>query len=111
MAGAPDASMAALAARMRSGLAQVWRIADLARSANLSPAQLHRRFRQAHGAAPIDWLRHERIHAAKALLVATEAKIAVIAADCGYCDPYHFSRDFTRLTGQSPSAFRRAGGR
>ena len=111
VAGAPDASMAALAARMRSGLAQVWRIADLARSANLSPAQLHRRFRQAHGAAPIDWLRHERIHAAKALLVATEAKIAVVAADCGYCDPYHFSRDFTRLTGQSPSAFRRAGGR
>lgn len=109
--GAPDASMAALAARMRSGLAHVWRIADLARFANLSPAQLHRRFRQAHGAAPMDWLRHERIHAAKGLLVATEDKISVVAADCGYSDPYHFSRDFTRLTGQPPSAFRRAGGK
>ena len=109
--GAPDAVMAALATRMRGGLAQVWRIADLARLANLSPAQVHRRFRQAHGAAPMDWLRRERIHAAKGLLVATEAKIAAVAADCGYADPYHFSRDFARLTGQPPSAFRRAGGK
>ncbi len=109
-ASAPDASMAALAARMRGGLAQVWHIADLADLANLSPAQLHRRFRQAHGAAPIEWLRRERIHAAKGLLVGTDAKIAVVAADCGYGDPYHFSRDFARLTGQPPSAFRRAGG-
>lgn len=107
----PDASMAALAAGMRAGLAQVWRIADLAQLAKLSPAQLHRRFRQAHGAAPMDWLRHERIHAAKGQLVATNAKISTIATQCGYADPYHFTRDFTRLTGQSPSTFRRAGGR
>lgn len=108
--GAPDASMAALAARMRAGLAQVWKIADLADLAHLSPAQLHRRFHQAHGAAPMAWLRRERIHAAKGLLVGTDAKIAAVAADCGYGDPYHFSRDFARLTGQPPSAFRRAGG-
>lgn len=111
LAGATDVSMAMLAARMRAGLAQVWQIADLADLANLSPAQLHRRFRQAHGATPMDWLRRERIHAAKGLLVATEAKIAAVAADCGYGDPYHFSRDFARLTGQPPSAFRRAGGK
>lgn len=109
--GAADTSMAALAARIRRDLAQVWQIADLAGLAKLSPAQLHRRFRQAHGAAPMEWLRRERIHAAKGLLVGTDAKIAAIAADCGYGDPYHFSRDFARLTGQPPSAFRRAGGR
>lgn len=109
--GAADTGMAALAARMRSQLAQVWSIADLAELAHLSAAQLHRRFRAAHGAAPMDWLRHERIHAAKGLLVGTGARIGTIAAACGYADPYHFSRDFARLTGQPPSAFRRSGGR
>ncbi len=109
--GAGDVSMAKLAEQMRGQLAQVWRVGDLAERANLSPAQLHRRFRQAFGATPMDWLRRERIHAAKGFLVASDAKIAVVAADCGYQDAYHFSRDFSRLTGQSPSAFRNAGGR
>lgn len=110
-AGPGDASMVALADQMRGGLGQPWRIGDLAKRAHLSPSQLHRRFRQAYGATPMDWLRHERIHAAKGLLVGSAAKIAAIAAECGYGDPYHFSRDFARLTGQPPSAFRRTGGR
>lgn len=109
--GVADASMVELAARMRGDLAQAWRVADLAALANLSAAQLHRRFRQTHSTTPMEWLRRERIHAAKGLLVGTDARIAAIAADCGYGDPYHFSRDFARLTGQPPSAFRRAGGR
>ena len=108
---AADAGMAALGARMRAGLAQAWSIPDLAELAQLSAAQLHRRFRAAFGAAPMDWLRHERIHAAKGLLVGTDARISAIAAACGYGDPYHFSRDFARLTGQPPTAFRRSGGR
>ena len=109
--GASDTGMAALADRLRGGLARAWCVGDLAEIAHLSPAQLHRRFRQAHGTSPMGWLRRERIHAAKGLLVGTEARIAVIAAQCGYEDPYHFSRDFARMTGQPPSAFRRSGGK
>ncbi|MNT85189.1 HTH-type transcriptional activator Btr [compost metagenome] len=58
----------------------------------------------------MDWLRHERINRAKRLLVEPDAKVSAVAAHCGYPDPYHFSRDFRRLTGYTPTKFKRDGG-
>lgn len=96
---------------LRGDVARPWRVEALAAQAGLSAAQLFRQFRQVTGTTPIDWLRHERINLAKRLLVETSARIANIGQHCGYPDPYHFSRDFKRLAGQSPRAFRAAQGR
>ncbi|OCO99254.1 hypothetical protein BC374_09495 [Ensifer sp. LC13] len=95
---------------MRDDLARAWTIDDLAACARLSPSQLFRRFRDMVGTTPMDWLRHERINQAKRLLVAPDAKVSAVAAVCGYPDPYHFSRDFRRVTGYTPTKFRRDGG-
>lgn len=97
-------------AAVRKDLAKAWTIDDLAALARLSPSQLFRRFKDTIGTTPMDWLRHERINQAKRLLVEPRAKISAVAAHCGYPDPYHFSRDFRRLTGYTPTKFRRDGG-
>ncbi|WP_179119641.1 helix-turn-helix transcriptional regulator [Ensifer adhaerens] len=95
---------------MRGDLARPWTIDDLAACARLSPSQFFRRFRDMVGTTPMDWLRHERINQAKRLLVGPDAKVSAVAAVCGYPDPYHFSRDFRRVTGYTPTKFRRDGG-
>lgn len=94
---------------VRADLARPWTVSELAISANLSQAQLFRRFRQRMGTTPVDWLRHERVNAAKRLLVVTEEQVGKIAAQCGYPDPFHFARDFKKLVGVTPSEFRRQG--
>lgn len=97
-------------AAVRKDLARAWTIDDLAALAHLSPSQLFRRFKDTIGTTPMDWLRHERINQAKRLLVEPGAKVSAVSAHCGYPDPYHFSRDFRRLTGYTPTKFRRDGG-
>lgn len=94
---------------VRADLSHPWTVAELAVAANLSQAQLFRRFRQRMGTTPLDWLRHERVNAAKRRLVVTEEQIGKIAAKCGYPDPFHFARDFKKLAGVTPSEFRRQG--
>lgn len=97
-------------AAVRKDLARPWTIDEFAAFAHLSPSQLFRRFKDTIGTTPMDWLRHERINQAKRLLVEPAAKVSAVAAHCGYADPYHFSRDFRRLTGYTPTKFKRDGG-
>ncbi|MBB3285386.1 MULTISPECIES: AraC family transcriptional regulator [unclassified Rhizobium] len=94
---------------VRADLSRPWSVDELAIAAHLSQAQLFRRFRQRMGTTPVDWLRHERVNAAKRLLVVTDEQIGRIAAQCGYPDPFHFARDFKKLVGVTPSEFRRQG--
>ena len=41
------------------------------------------------------------------LLVHSDQAVAEIADGLGFCDPFHFSKRFKRLTGESPSDYRR----
>jgi AraC family transcriptional regulator len=34
--------------------------------------------------------------------------VAAVADDCGFANPYHFSRRFRRVYGQPPGRYRRA---
>jgi AraC-like DNA-binding protein len=102
--------MARIAELLRQDLARAWTIEDLARLADLSASQLFRAFKAASGSTPMSYLRQERIAAARRLLTATSDPVAVIARRCGYADPYHFSRDFRRLTGTTPTLLRRSTG-
>lgn len=95
---------------LRADIARNWQIEDMAAISSLSASQLHRQFRQKTGTTPMDWMRHERMNLAKRLLTDSDAKISAVALSAGYADPYHFSRDFRRIAGQSPSEFRRARG-
>jgi AraC family transcriptional regulator len=49
-----------------------------------------------------------RVERAKALMLATNASLGRIAADCGFADQPHFNRHFRGLVGENPNAWRRA---
>lgn len=101
-----DPRIAAVAEAMRNDPAARWDVETLATLAGLSASQLFRRFRAVTGATPMDHLRQLRITTGKHLLSETSLSVGEIAGRCGYADPYHFSRDFRRLTGTTPSRFR-----
>ncbi|MEM9579865.1 MAG: AraC family transcriptional regulator [Pseudomonadota bacterium] len=92
--------------QVRREIDLTWEVEDMASLVALSPSQLFRRFKDATGTSPISWLRHERMLLARHFLTGTTERIASIALRCGYRDPFHFSRDFKRLTGCSPKDYR-----
>ncbi|MDB5985927.1 MAG: hypothetical protein JWR16_980 [Nevskia sp.] len=83
-------------------------VTDLARMAGLSVHHFSRAFKQSTGIAPQPYMLHRRIEKAAQLLGGTELKIAEVAHAVGFADQSHFARRFLRLTGSTPSAFRRA---
>lgn len=82
------------------------RVVDLARACGMSPSHFTRTFRQAFGTSPIDWLRRRRITEAQRRLAESDDAVKRIAEQVGYGDRFFFSRDFRKVTGQTPRQFR-----
>ena len=84
-----------------------WRAGELAKLCGLSERHFFRRFKEATGFSPINWLRRERISFAQAKLLKNGSSIKQIADEVGYNDVFFFSRDFKRHTGSCPSEYRK----
>ncbi len=54
----------------------------------------------------MEFLTFLRIQRAKVLLEDWKLSVKEVAALCGFDDPYHFSKVFSRLDGMSPLQFR-----
>ena len=83
-------------------------VADLAKKASLSSSQLHREFGRLFGITPNHYLREVRVGVARHLLESTQQSIAAIAAETGFYDQSHFTRQFKLSTGLTPTAYRKA---
>jgi AraC family transcriptional regulator len=81
---------------------------DLAAGACVSPGYLSRLFRQHYGIGPVAAFELLRLARAATLLVRSNLSVAAVARDCGFANPYHFSRRFHRRYGQPPGRYRRA---
>ncbi len=104
----PPATLARVAQvveRLQRDYAEPLRIADLAREAGLSMAQLERLVMQLYRLTPRQLLARARLDAALSLLAGTDS-IAGIAHACGYADHSAFARQFRRSTGLSPRDYR-----
>lgn len=83
-------------------------LAELARTAQLSPSQFTRRFRARYGLSPADYARSLRVNDFKReLRSGSEVTDAIYAA--GFGSPSRVYEDTARLIGMTPGAYRRGG--
>ena len=80
----------------------------LAEIAGLSPARFNFLFCEIMGMPPKKYVQNERRKKALELLRDTDLTVEQIAERTGYCDPFHFSKQFKKALGVSPRQFRQA---
>ncbi|OPG96228.1 hypothetical protein B2I21_23015 [Chryseobacterium mucoviscidosis] len=78
----------------------------LAEKIGSSSRSLSRKFKQATGYSPIDYLTQFRLFKAKEMLLHTDATLDEIAAGIGYPDGYYLGRMFKKHTGVSPLQYK-----
>ncbi|BBT17862.1 transcriptional regulator [Metapseudomonas otitidis] len=99
--------LAALDAHLDSHLDRPLQVADLARLCGLSVARFHRRFLDATGQTPMDYLRTRRLLQGRRLLLESNLPVGEIAARVGYSSQSAFTAALSRDLGTTPRALRR----
>lgn len=97
----------AVAAYIEAHCGRALELEELAALAQLSPRQLQRRFKQAKGMGPMEYLTRVRMERAERMLRHTGATIGEIAESTGYRDAFYFSRAFKKRHGLAPQTYRR----
>jgi AraC family transcriptional regulator len=82
-------------------------LGELAAIVGLSRFHFCTAFRLATGRTPHEWLTQARIERAQAMLTEPGAAITEVALAVGYSTPSAFTAAFRRVTGTTPSEFRR----
>jgi transcriptional regulator GlxA family with amidase domain len=82
-------------------------VAGMVRLSGLAERSFKRRFQQATGMAPLEYVHTLRIEEAKQMLEASEEPIEAIANEVGYEDAGFFTRLFRRKVSLTPAAYRR----
>lgn len=83
-----------------------YRMANLCDRVGVSERHLRRVFEEGIGISPKDWLRQERMVAARSLL-REGSPIKEVAIDLGFTTAKMFSRDFQLFHGVKPTDFQR----
>ncbi|MFC5184217.1 GlxA family transcriptional regulator [Actinomadura harenae] len=81
-------------------------VADLARVAHMSERTLTRRFRDAVGVSPLQWLLQQRVRLAQELLEATDQPVEEVARATGFGGAANLRYHFVRVAGLSPQSYR-----
>jgi AraC family transcriptional regulator len=93
--------------RLRSDSDADVSLAALASDAGLSRFHFCRAFKESTGLSPHAWLRQHRLEQAMNMLRDTDASIVSVAAALGYASQTAFAAAFRKLTGETPSDWRR----
>lgn len=93
---------------MQEALDQEIRLDDLAGLVQLSRFHFCTAFRLATGQTPHEWLTALRIGHARHLLATTDLPVTTVGLAVGYQTPSSFASSFRKITGTTPTAFRRA---
>lgn len=82
-------------------------VAQMVAISGLPERTFKRRFAQATGMGPLDYVQHLRLEEAKQMLESGDASIESIAFEVGYRDASFFNRLFRRKVMMSPTQYRR----
>jgi AraC family transcriptional regulator len=83
-------------------------LGELASEAGLSTSHFIRSFRESTGKTPYQFLLDRRVQRAQTLMRDPRASLAEIARATGFADQQHLARVFGRITGVTPSTYRRS---
>ncbi len=88
-------------------LAESLNAEDVAGTVSLSVPHFYAVFKRAMGMPPLAYQRRCRLDRARILLGSSARQVSEVADAVGFCDPYHFSKQFKKAFGVSPSECRR----
>lgn len=80
---------------------------ELAKAAGVHPTHLARVFRQFERCTVGDYIRKVRIENARQKMLTSNEPLVQIALATGFADQTHFTRSFKRITGMTPTEFRK----
>ncbi len=83
---------------------------DVAQAVHRTPSHVASTVKAKTGHSVGDWIRSGRVGEAATRLVHTDASLDEIAASVGWQDKTHFIRQFRKVYGTTPAAFRKAQG-
>lgn len=80
---------------------------ELAALVRLSTSYFSSSFKVSFGVSPHNYILARRVEHAKRRMIESDAPLCEIALDCGLADQAHLCRVFRRVTGATPSGWRR----
>lgn len=102
-----DASILLVQSFLQENIGAVHNMASLAQTAKMSERSFLRRFKKATGLSPVAYVQELRVEAARSRLELSKVSFERLSWDLGYSDPATFRSVFKRITGLSPSDYRR----
>ncbi len=92
---------------LRRNLSHQWTVDEMARKVGLGTTLFNEKVKSYSGFSPLNYLINIRISEAIKLLKKPGISLTDIAYDTGFYSSQHFSTTFKKLTGYSPSEFRK----
>ncbi|MEM8809720.1 MAG: AraC family transcriptional regulator [Cyanobacteria bacterium P01_G01_bin.38] len=103
----PKPILKAITDYIHENLRQDLSLGQLAKQAVLSKACFIRQFKKSMGISPYQYVLQCRVEVAQQLLQQRYLSVEDIAVKSGFKDQNHLTRTFRRLTGTTPSAYRK----
>jgi AraC-like DNA-binding protein len=92
---------------LRCNIAHQWTVEEMARLAGMGTTLFNEKVKSYSGFSPLTYLINIRISEAMKLLKKPDISLTDIALDTGFYSSQHFSTTFRKLTGYTPSQFRK----
>ena len=92
---------------LRQNLSHQWTVEEMAALVGLGTTLFNEKVKNYSGFSPINYLINIRISEAIKLLKRPDISLTDIALDTGFYSSQHFSTTFKKLTGYTPSEFRK----
>jgi len=103
----PDDRIFHLCEQISKKLAHNWTIEEMTEATGLSRSYFIKLFKNSTTMSPIAWLREVRLKKARELLKGDHEQICQIGRRVGMPNDSHFTRDFKKRFGKTPTAYRR----